>query len=392
MHLSIRKKCNHRVKVPELRSHSKLQWDFDDKINQYKCIETILQQNFHLDRAKCDSEHIKKQQRLNELRQNVKETKLKLNNLKDGEFYAIKNRLRESSKLFNKRRESDRLNYEMNKLTNAYASKLIILTKMQDRHRQKCASESHQLLANRIKNQTVLLDKSEIEIQSYENLMEDLKETIKYLSNESLQYASTLKLLENEINEQNTLLNWLKMMNVTPVKRTKINIEQRTPVMKEQMLAQANKRRQTSTNVGNFEVQIPDRNDQKMVNVKETQSTNGNIDCSANNYPNELMKLQSIVNLIQSKLVTDEEKVNAVRHQLDGVNEKIEKVELRSDPKENDLNRLQSTVELHSTHDSQTKQNTSSGIERISGELFRIRGVMHRFDDLLRNENRTDHN
>lgn len=386
MYLPIGKKCNqlYGVKVPELRSPSEFQWNSIDKIDQHKCIETILQRNFDLERAKYDSERIVKQQRLNELRQNVKETKLKLSRLKDGEYHVIKHLLtgykssirvgKSLDKLFkhcdcklnDKRRESDRLNYELNKLTDAYASKLKILAKMRDRHCQKYASDSYRLLANRVKRHAVLLDQSEHEIRNYENLLEDLKSAIKYLSIESLQYASTLKSLENEINEQNTHLNWLKMVKVASVERPTVNEEQRLRMMKKEMFDEPNQPR-------DIEDQVPGQNDPKMTNVDEPIIRK--ID-NASELPEQL---RSIVQRIQSKLVAGEEKVNVLKNQLRGVYEKNGKDTMQNSSKEDDRNRQQSALDL------QDQQNNPSIFERISDNLSRSRDVKQRFDDLLRN-------
>lgn len=323
MYLPFGKKYDHYsgVEVPTL----------SDKIDQYQWIIEIFQQNLDLARAKYDSERIVKKQQLNELRQRIKETKLKLNELKDGEVHVIKNLLKgyKSSirlgkpldemlehcdcKLFNKRKELDRLNYEIYELNNAYASKQIILNKMQSRQKY---SESYQW-AKRVKYHTFLLDKSEIEIRNFENSLKDFKSILKYLTNESLRYANTLQLLANEINEQNTLSNLLKKVSISRVKRAKLN-ENQLQMMKRQMCIEP-------TTDDNFEVHIPDHYDEKR------QSFDGNIDNATRKTrshakcANIPTKLHSIVKRIQSKLVTGEEKVNVLKNKFDGMHGKIEK-------------------------------------------------------------------
>lgn len=395
MHLPIGKKYSHysAAKLPKLQSCSKFQWNLSDKIDQY-WVEEIL----HLECAKYDSERIVKNQQLTELRQKVKETKFKLNELKVGDVHKIKNLLKgyKSSvrsgksldkllehcdgKLFTKRRELDRLNYEMNQLSSAFASKLTILNKMQNRQKY---SESYQL-AKRVKNHAFALDKSEIQIRNLENLLNDFKSIRKYLATESLHCASTLKLLENEINEQNTLLNLLKKVNIPPVKRSQI--------IKKRILDEPNKR-QTSTNG----IHTPDQN------IEKRQSVNGNTDIATSKFGlaakcvNVSTKIQSIAQRIQSKLVTGQEKINIRKNQLDGLHGKIEKPNHEKDAsrsnrskgdvheaaKQDDLNKEQSTLGL------QAEQNHSSKFERISGELAKMRGAMQRFDDLLRNKWKT---
>lgn len=348
--------------MPELRLHSKLQWNFNDKIDQYKCIEMIFQRNFDLKCAQYDSERIAKQQRLKELRQNVKEAKLKLNHLKDSEFHVIKNLLKRfkssicfgkssdkwfelcDCKLFNKQRELDRLNYEMTELTNAYASKQMILTKMQDHRR-----ESYRLLANKIKNHAVLLNKSEIQIQNYRKLLKDLKIALKCLSNKSIHYANTLKLLENEINEQNTLLNWLTEVNVAPVKRPKLTKKQQSQIMEKQMFDESNEHPQISINQhgDQLQVHIPNQVDQKTTKIDEShQAINRNNIYSAPEF-------QSIVKRIQLKLVTGQEKINVLKNQFHNVYDKIEKDASQININEDGRIRHRSMVGL------QSKQNNS---------------------------------
>lgn len=235
---------------------------------------------------------------------------------------------------------------------------------MRDRHRQKYATESHRLLANRVKRHAVLLDQSEHEIRNYGNLLEDLKSAIKNLSIESLQYASTLKSLENEINEQNTHLSWLKMVKVASVERATVNKEQRLRVMKKEVFDEPNQPR-------DIEDQVPRQTDTKMTNVDEPLI--GNTD-NASELPEQL---RSIVKRIQSKLVAGEEKINVLKNQLGGVHEKNGKDSMQSSPKEDDRNRQQSALDL------QDQQNNPCIFERISDNLSRSRDVKQRFDDLL---------
>lgn len=383
MSLSIGKRHNHFNGVR--CAPSRIQCNKSDKIDQYKRIESIVQRNLDLERAKYDLERIVKQQRLNELRQNVKETKLKLNKLNVGEFDAIKHLLRgyKSSirlgksldKLFehcdckrdNKRRELDRLNNEMNKLTDAYASKLITLTKMHERRRPRCGSESNKILASRMKTKAALLDKSEIEIQNYEKLVKDLERTVKHLSKESLHYANSLKTLEAEINKQNKLLGFLRTVSVAPAKRTKRKTERQPQKVKDQVFDKPS---------DNFDGRVPNRNDPRTMEVENRQSLEESINRSATKCStNELTTIHSMVKRIQFKLAASKEKVNVLKNQFGG---NTEDDAMRSNLKGDGQNRKQSTYDL------QAKQNASSAFRSIPMGSLKVRNVLQRFADLLR--------
>lgn len=323
MSLSLGKKFTHLngIKVSELCPPLQFQCNKSNKIVQCERIQSILQQHLYLERVKYDLERVVKQQRLNELRQNVKETKLKLNNVNHGEFDAIKNILRSykpsirlgksmeklfehcESKRNNKQRELNRLTQEVDKLTEAYASKLTILTMMQNQRRH-----SHKLLASRIKNQTEQLNKSEMEIQSYEKLLEDLRRAVKCLSKESLQYANILKALELEISEQKRFLDFLR--KVKPIKRATVIQTHSPQLAKEQALDEP------ATN----DVHVPHPNDPKTMEVATNRPLRRRVDCSQN----ELMTLHSIVKRIQSKLIACKEKVNVLENQVDETKGKVE--------------------------------------------------------------------
>lgn len=374
MSLSIGKKRNHfdGVTVAELCTPLQFQWNKSDKIDQYKRIELMLQRNLDLERAKYDLERIAKQQRLNELRQNVKETKLKLNKLKVGECDVIKHILRgfKSSirlgksldtlfehcdcKRNKKRRELDRLNDEMNKLSDAYASKLILLNKMQDRRCRKWSSESSKLLASRMKK----LDKSEIEIKNYEKLVKDLKRAVKQLSKESLQYANSLKAVEMEINKKNELLGFLRKVSVVPEKQAKKNRKEQPQMAEEEQVFDES----------NDDFEVPERHESKTIEVENRQP----LEESTNHSPIELTTLNSIVKRIQSKLAAGKENVNILGNEFNG---KTEDDAMRSNHQEDDCNREQLT------HDLQTKQNDSAAFQRIPMGLLKVRGVLQRFHE-----------
>lgn len=382
MYLPIGKKYNHysAIKLPKSQSRSKFQWHLTDKIAQYKRIEEIIHQKYNLERTKCDAKRDVKNQQLNELQQKVKETKLKLNKLKDDEVHTIKNLLKgyKSSirlekplnelldhcdcKLFNKRKQLDRLNYEVNRLSNTLAAKQKNLQKIQSR--LKC-SESYNL-AKRLKYHACLLDKSEIQIRNYENLLADLKRIIKYLSNESLHYANTLKILENELNEQNTVSDLLKQVRIPSANRAKID-KKRSQLKREHVLDEPNKR-QTLTN----ECHNLDQYDAKTI-FENTDNVTTNL-CSATKCSNTSTHLHLNAKRIQSKLIASEKSVNILGNQFNEMHGKSE----ISNPTMNAPQSSQGKREVH-----QAAEQKSSTVERISGKLAKIRGAIQHFDDLL---------
>lgn len=210
---------------------AKLQWNFNDKINQYQCVEKVLQ----LKRAKYVAEFNERKQRLKELLRKVMKLKLKLKNSRDREFNVLNNLLKGykipmnfgkslnewfeecDTKLSEKRKKLNRLKYEIKKLSNAHASKLMILSKMQN---SPNFIESYE---ERVKNLAFLLGKSIIQIRTYENLLNDCKNIINYLSNQSVQYEITLKSLEHDLKEQNKILNSIKNLQTSSVENKQVD-------------------------------------------------------------------------------------------------------------------------------------------------------------------------
>lgn len=390
MYLPIGKKYKHNsaVKLPKLQSRSKLQWNLNDKIDQYKWIEEIVQQKFNSESIKYDSERNVKNQQLDELQQKVKESKLKLTDLKDGEVHTIKNKLKGyrstirlrkplgelldhcDCKLFNKRKELDRLNHEKNQLSSAFASKRKILNKMQNRRNY---SESYRL-ANHVKHHAFLLDKSEFQIRNYENLLNDFKTIIKNLTDESTHYASTLRILENEINEQNTLSSLLEKMRIpAAAKRPMVNKKQ-SQTMRKRIFGGPNKRK-TSPNEVHHSEQF------------DTKTTHRNTENVTRKFYSVAKSANMSSQQTQSKLVNSKGNVNIRKNQCrigkcgtpNAIQNRRCKEDVHEVAEQDAPNRKQSTVDL------QTEQDNSSINERISGALFKIRSAIQHFDDLVRN-------
>lgn len=275
------------------------QWNLTDKIDQSRCIEMIFQLSFDFERKKSDSKRIIKQQQLNELRRTIEEMKSKLADMKNRECdmmknllkdYKSSNRLRNNSsdgllencdyELLNKRKISNRLNYEMNELSNAYASKLNILNKLQNNNQKR--GKSHQM---KVKNLTESIDKSETQIQNNQMRVNDLKHAIRYLSDEQMQYRRTLTSLENELNEQKSILNAIKLLNIpsssssTVDNKTMINKKPSQLIKKRMKLNVSLKNKLSATNDVNVEINIHNQNKFKQQQMRNNlDKKHGNVE------------------------------------------------------------------------------------------------------------------
>lgn len=354
--------------VPEWQSHSNLQWNSSDKIDQYRCVEQIFQSSFDLERKRYVAERGKKQQQLNELRQAVKEMKLKLISLKNRERdafemllkgYQPSNRLKNNHnsldglldccdhKLLNKRKESDRLIYEMNQLSNAHAAKLKLLNKMQKY--QKCG-KSHRMKVEKL---TVLSDNSETQIQNYEIIVSDCKRAIDYLSAESLHYASTLKSLENEIKEQNAILNAINSLSPVMDKNLSHSLTKRV----------LNKSREPpATNDVNVEIH------RQKQNIEKPRLLNANSDNA---------KLAADAKNVDIRKINSEKQ----RGNRDESNHETGKKDTGKDDLIEITNR---DTGRESERVFQAAQTGATEFERISGDLLKFRDIMQRFKEIFR--------
>lgn len=420
-------------KMPHLRPRPDLQWNPTDKIDQYKCIEKIFQLNFDLERAKHEAESKENKKLLKKLQQEVKEKQLKLNELRIGAFQMVKNVLKSRNdcvanpeksrdqiiedcecKLFEKRKELDRLRHELNQLSQSYEHQLIKLAELQD---VKTYTESCQLSDQmKVKNLDYLLANAEIQIQTYENLVNDCESVLNRLTDESLQYANTLNSLESEVNEQTQILDSINKLGMPADNSLKAN-KKKLKIMEKRSLNESSKRQTTISAYKrnllmneqtifkrlpkdeNVEAMAPDRYVRETTEVLALRKHYEQIDdetkqlCDAAACAN-VPDLYETVNEILTKLKAGEDKVNTLEQKLTDMHDKVEKAKRAKDSLKYSVKRADIAITKQTDHINDqivlglnTMQTIQSKSEAIQNELFKIQFAMQHLVDLVRNVN-----
>lgn len=417
---------------PKPRLRPDLKWDVSDKIDQYQWIDKINRLNFELERAKYESDLKEKKTILGDLEHKVKENQLKLNDLKTGQFQKVKSLLKERKepvneakppdevmeycecKLFDKKKALDRLRYEEEKLCKLYASRLVHLSEMQDRERYHDACQIAEEM--KVKNLEYLLSSSAIQIQTFQNFLNDCESVIIRLSEESLHYANTLNSLEHELNEQNQILNSINKMG-QPAYESSLKNKKRLETMQKQTAKKASKRQATISsykrnllkNEQNIFKHLPkDEQFELMAPYRYVRETESVLDlrlhfekvehdtrqlCEAALCANT-EDLSNTVDDIFSKLKAGEEKVTLLESKLSEMNDKLNRSKLtRTELKfsvtpedikvTNETNNVNAQIQLQMG----MEQTVALKADDINNELFKIQFAMQHFIDLLKSVN-----
>lgn len=433
MQSKVGKKYNYfgcKAVKPKLRPD--LKWDANDKIDQYNCIQKIFQLNFDLERAKHESEFKEKKSMLNELEQKVKEKQLKLNDLKTGEFQKIRNLLKERKeptnpqtgpdkimedfecKLFDKKKMLDRMRYEQEKLCRLYEHRLIHLAEMQDQEKYTESCENVEKM--KVKHLEYSLENAEIQIQTYENFLNDCESVINQLTEESLYYANALNFLESELNEQNLILNSINKLGY-PAHKSALKSKKYAENMKKQTHNESSKRQTTISTYKrnllkgeqnifkhlpkdeNFQAIAPIRYIRETPSVLELRLHYQTIENDTNQFCDaaacsNTTDLYATVREIFSKLKAGGEKINVLENQLSEMEERIGKTKrnrnlLSYSVKQSDIEVTHQTeqIDQHIRLDMQTRTVIANKADKIKSDVFKVRFAMQHLVNLLRNVN-----
>lgn len=434
MQSRIGKKYNYFGKKPKnpRSHHPDSKWDANDKIDQYKCIEKIFRLHYELERAKHESEFKQKKLLLAELEYQVKEKQLKLSDLKTGEYQKVKNLLKERKepisaekpsqqiledckcKLFDKRKQLDRLRYEQEQLCKLYSERIIYLAEMQDR--EKYVGPHQNAEEMKVKRLEYLLENSGIRIQTYENFLAHCESVVSNLTEESFHYENTLNSLEREVNEQNNILASINKLGM-PAYESSLKNKKYLRKMQERSSSAASKRQATLTsykrdllkNEQNIFKHLP--KDENFIAIaptryiRETPSvTDLRLHCeTVENQTKQLCdaascgetsQLCSTVKDIFMKLKAGEEKVNVLEEKLLEMDKAIEnakhvKNQLCYSVKDEDIDVVKATDDVNReiAADLENRNTIETKTASIEDELFKIQFAMQHLINLLKNVN-----
>lgn len=415
---------------PKLRLN--LKWDLNDKIDQYNCIQRIFQLNFELEQAKYESEFKEKKQQLSELEHKIKEKQLKLNDSKLGELQKIKNLLKEHKepvnpqtapqkimdececKLFDKKKMLDRMRYEEEKLCKMYAQRLVHLAEMQDR--EKYSEPCQNMEKMKVKHLEYSLENSEIQIQTYENFLNDCESVVSKLTEESLYYSKTLNFLESEINEQNMVLDSINKLGY-PAQKSALNSKIRLEKLKKHTHNESSKRQTTISsykrnllqNEQNIFTHLP--KDERFESIepiryiRETPSVLAlrkqyqTVEDDANQFCDaatcsDTTNLHATVCEIFSKLKAGEEKILVLENRLGEMEERIDHTKRNKnllkysvDAADIEATKQAEQIDRYIRLDLQAREIIGDKTEKITNKAFKIRFAMQHLVNLLQNVN-----